>query len=70
MNDLVTPFLAVFLSETLQGQLENWQLDSLTEVSSSKLAAFACLLLRCVVCRCQRFYLNSYHVLMCGISMH
>eukprot|EP00878_Enallax_costatus_P032751 GHUV01036017.1.p1 GENE.GHUV01036017.1~~GHUV01036017.1.p1 ORF type:complete len:208 (+),score=34.44 GHUV01036017.1:81-626(+) len=33
MNDLVTPFLAVFLSEVLPGQLETWQADELTELT-------------------------------------
>eukprot|EP00955_Chlamydomonas_euryale_P112887 366170-Chlamydomonas_euryale.AAC.4 len=32
MNDLVTPFLAVFLGEHLQGPIESWQLEHLTEV--------------------------------------
>lgn len=31
MNDLVTPFVAVFLSESLAGQLSTWSTDSLTE---------------------------------------
>eukprot|EP00775_Hariotina_reticulata_P005089 gene5089-5330_t len=31
MNDLVTPFLAVFLSEQLQGPLETWQPENITE---------------------------------------
>ncbi|KAK9800801.1 hypothetical protein WJX73_006841 [Symbiochloris irregularis] len=31
INDLVTPFLAVFLSAHLQGPLEDWQVDSLSE---------------------------------------
>jgi hypothetical protein len=33
MNDLVTPFLAVFLSEALPGQMDSWTPDNLTEVS-------------------------------------
>jgi hypothetical protein len=32
MNDLVTPFLAVFLSEHLPGSMEAWSADSLEEV--------------------------------------
>jgi hypothetical protein len=36
MNDLVTPFVAVFLSELLPGQIQNWTTDSLTEVGSSE----------------------------------
>lgn len=32
MNDLVTPFVAVCLSEVLEGQLSTWSADSLTEV--------------------------------------
>ncbi|KAF6259561.1 rab-GTPase-TBC domain-containing protein [Scenedesmus sp. NREL 46B-D3] len=31
MNDLVTPFLAVFLSEALPGPMDSWTPDSLTE---------------------------------------
>jgi hypothetical protein len=33
MNDLVTPFLGVFLSEHLPGPPESWREDQLTEVS-------------------------------------
>lgn len=32
MNDLATPFVAVFLSELLPGQINTWTADSLTEV--------------------------------------
>jgi hypothetical protein len=32
MNDLVTPFVAVFLSEVLPGQPHTWALDGLTQV--------------------------------------
>ena len=32
MNDLVTPFLAVFLSEHLPGPMEAWSSEALTEV--------------------------------------
>lgn len=32
MNDLVTPFLAVFLSEHLPGPMESWSADQLNEV--------------------------------------
>lgn len=32
MNDVVTPFVAVFLSELLPGQIHTWSTDSLTEV--------------------------------------
>jgi hypothetical protein len=35
MNDLVTPFVAVFLSELLPGQIQTWTTDSLTEVGRS-----------------------------------
>ncbi|KAG1680434.1 hypothetical protein FOA52_015527 [Chlamydomonas sp. UWO 241] len=31
MNDLMTPFLAVFLGEHLPGPIETWQLEALTE---------------------------------------
>lgn len=31
INDLVTPFLAVFLSAHLSGPLEDWQVDGLSE---------------------------------------
>lgn len=31
MNDLVTPFVAVFLSEVLPGQIDTWTSDTLTE---------------------------------------
>jgi hypothetical protein len=41
MNDLVTPFLAVFLSEQLQGPLESWQPESITEVGVP-LGQFCC----------------------------
>jgi hypothetical protein len=30
INDLVTPFLAVFLSEILEGDMEQWASDSLS----------------------------------------
>lgn len=39
MNDLVTPFLAVFLSEVLPGQLETWTPDSLSEVGTQPAAS-------------------------------
>jgi hypothetical protein len=35
MNDLVTPFVAVFLSEVLPGQIDTWTSDTLTEVGQS-----------------------------------
>lgn len=31
INDLLTPFLAVFLSAHLQGPLEEWEVDSISE---------------------------------------
>lgn len=33
MNDLVTPFLAVFLGEHLHGPINTWQVSELSEVS-------------------------------------
>ena len=33
MNDLVTPFLAVFLSDCLKGSMDEWGADQLTEAS-------------------------------------
>ncbi len=34
MNDLVTPFMIVFLSEHLMGPLDTWQPDQLTQVGA------------------------------------
>lgn len=38
MNDLVTPFVAVFLSEVLPGQIHTWTTDTLTEVGQGTAA--------------------------------
>lgn len=37
MNDLVTPFLAVFLGEHLHGPINTWQVSELSEVSPAHL---------------------------------
>lgn len=34
MNDVVTPFVAVFLSEVLPGHISTWAAESLTEVGA------------------------------------
>jgi hypothetical protein len=36
MNDLATPFLAVFLSEVLPGPLHTWSAGGLTEVQRGR----------------------------------
>lgn len=36
MNDLVTPFVAVFLSEVLPGSMETWTTEALTEVGQGQ----------------------------------
>jgi hypothetical protein len=37
MNDLVTPFLAVFLSDHLEGPMASWMPEDLTEVREAGL---------------------------------
>lgn len=52
MNDLVTPFFAVFLSEHLDGPMETWCLDPLTEETLLEIEADCywclCKMLECI----------------------
>jgi hypothetical protein len=39
INDLVTPFLVVFLSEHLEGNMDTWSMDNLSEQDISNIEA-------------------------------
>lgn len=47
INDLVTPFLTVFLSQHFEGPMEEWQVDSLSEATVTEVEADS----YCCLCR-------------------